>query len=56
MFKMLHVDEFPQDYKKYHTAFISPLKGKGKNCKNCSVTKFNINLMPTTGEWLREET
>jgi hypothetical protein len=23
MFKMLRVDEFPQDYKKYHTAFIS---------------------------------
>jgi len=32
---MLHVDEFPQDYKKYHTAFISSLQGKKKNCKNC---------------------
>ena len=28
---MLQVDEFPQDYKKYHTAFISSLqKGKKK--------------------------
>jgi len=30
-------------------------RGRGKNCKNCSVTKCNVNLMPTTGEWLREE-
>jgi len=56
MFKMLHVDEFPKDDKKYHTAFISSLQRKKKNCKNYSVTKFNVNLMPTTGEWLREGT
>jgi hypothetical protein len=55
MFKMLHVDEFPQDYKKHHIAFISSLQGKKKNCKNCSLTKFNVNLMPTTEGWLREE-
>jgi len=40
MFKVLHVDEFPQDYKKYHTAFISPLQGKGKKLQELLSNKM----------------
>jgi hypothetical protein len=44
--------------KKSITHLVFLLRTNKEDGKNCSVTKFNVNLTlkSTTGEWLREET